>query len=365
MNIGQVARYLETLAPAVLQESYDNAGLLTGDPSWPCSGILCALDATPQVVEEAIHRGANCIVAHHPIIFGGLKKITGKNYVEKSVILAIRHDIAIYAIHTNLDNLLSGVNGRIADRLGLINRKVLSPKPGLLMKLFCFVPVAHLEKLRSAIFEAGAGHIGNYSDCGFVADGTGSFKAGEGADPFVGEIGKLHEEKESRFEAVFPSYLLNAVLNAMRENHPYEEIAYDVVSLANPVPDIGSGLVGELPHSMTEAAFLELLKSQFGLKVVRHTALTGKPVRKVALCGGAGSFLISNALRANVDFFVTADVKYHEFFDANGQMVIADIGHYESEQFTIDLLQQVLQQKFHNFAVLKTGAITNPINYYF
>jgi len=365
MNIGQVIHFLETIAPPALQESYDNAGLLTGDASWSCKGILCALDATPEVVEEAIQKGLNCIVAHHPIIFGGLKKITGRDYVERAVILAIKHDIAIYAIHTNLDNVLTGVNGRMADRLGLTNRKVLLPKPGLLMKLNCFVPVSHLENLRSAIFVAGAGNIGKYSDCSFSAEGTGTFKAAEGANPFVGEIGKLHEEKEFRLEAVFPSYLLTKVLTAMHENHPYEEVAYDVVGLSNPLPDTGSGLVGDLPHAMTEQSFLELLKSEFNLSVVRHTPLTGKAVKRVALCGGSGSFLIPNALRSGSQFYVTSDVKYHEFFDADGGIVVADIGHYESEQFTIDLLQQVLQQKFHNFAVLKTGAITNPINYYF
>lgn len=365
MTIGRIIEHLESIAPPSLQEAYDNAGLITGLPGWECTGMLCALDATDEVVEEARENGCNFIVAHHPIIFTGLKKINGKNYVEKSVIKAIKHDIAIYAIHTNLDNLVDGVNGEMANRLGLVKREVLLPKPGHLLKLHCFVPSTHLEKLRSAIFGAGGGYIGLYSDCSFSSEGVGSFRAGEGAQPFVGKPGELHEEKESRLEIVFPSFLQEAVLKAMREAHPYEEIAYDILSLQNPLSNTGSGLVGDLPEPLEEKQFLDRVKNAFSLPLVRHTRLRGEPVSRVALCGGAGSFLISNALRSGAQFFISSDIKYHEFFDANDRIVIADIGHYESEQFTINLLQRVLQQKFPNFAVLKTGALTNPINYYF
>ncbi len=364
ITIHTITSHLESLASPDLQESYDNAGLITGDLSWNCTGILCTLDATEEVVHEAISRQCNLVIAHHPIIFGGLKKINGKNYVEKAVIVAIKNDIAIYAIHTNLDNVLTGVNGKIADKLGLVNREVLLPKTSTLRKLFTFVPLAQANQVRDAIFQAGGGQIGQYSECSFGVEGTGTFKAGDTSNPFVGRKGERHYEKELKIEAVFPAYLQQAIVKAMIDAHPYEEVAYDVVSLANSHPGIGSGLIGDMPQAMEGPDFLALLKRQFDLRVIRHTVLPGKPIRKVALCGGAGSFLISRALASRADIFVTGDMKYHEFFDANGRMVIADIGHYESEQFTVELLVEILQEKFTTFAVLKSGISTNPVHYY-
>jgi dinuclear metal center YbgI/SA1388 family protein len=364
MKIADVISHLESLAPLSLQEHYDNAGLLTGNAAWECTGILCTLDATEAVVEEAVRTGCNLVVAHHPIIFGGLKKITGRNYVEKAVIAAIKKDIALYAIHTNLDNVLGGVNGRIADQLSLINRSILSPKAATLKKLFTFVPLEQAEQVRAAIFAAGAGHIGQYSECSFGVEGTGTFKGSEGTNPFVGEPGKRHYEKELKIEVIFPAWLQGRVVRALLNAHPYEEVAYDVVELANEHPQIGAGLIGELPEPLDERAFLQRLKEAFGLTVIRHTALLNRPVRRVAVCGGAGSFLVSKALAAGADVYVTADMKYHEFFDANGRMVIADIGHFESEQFTTDWLGAVLQEKFPNFAVLKSKVRTNPVFYF-
>jgi dinuclear metal center YbgI/SA1388 family protein len=364
MQIQDITRVLEDKAPLSLQETYDNAGLLTGDPAWECRGILCTLDATEQVVMEAKARGCNLIVAHHPIIFGGLKKINGGNYVERTVIAAIKNDIAIYAIHTNLDNRLDGVNDRMADRLGLINRRVLAPKPGQLMKLFTFVPIAHAEKLRSALFGAGAGNIGEYSEASFNTDGSGTFKGSENTHPFVGEPGKRQEEKETKIEVIFPSWLQRPVIAALLKTHPYEEVAYDIVSLSNDYQHIGSGLLGDLPEELDETGFLYMLKTSFELPVVRHTPLLGKKIKKVALCGGSGSFLIGRALVAEADIYISADIKYHEFFDADRRLVIADIGHWESEQFTTDLLLEILQAKFPTFAVLKSGVKTNPVNYF-
>ena len=364
MKIAEITGHLEAIAPLAYQEDYDNAGLLTGSNTWECTGILTTLDATEAVVHEAISRNCNLIVAHHPIIFRGLKKITGKNYIEKTVIAAIKNDIAIYAIHTNLDNMWNGVNGKIADQLGLINRQILLPKPSTLKKLFTFVPPAHLEQVRDAVFHAGAGVIGNYSEAGFTTEGTGSFKPGREAKPFAGHIGQRHYEKEIKIEFIFPAYLQQQIIQALVSAHPYEEVAYDVVDLANMHPEAGSGLVGELPEPMDEKAFLTKIRQSFGTPVIRHTAFTGRPVKKVALCGGAGSFLISSALNTGADFYITADVKYHEFFDANGRLVIADIGHFESEQFTIDLLHELLLKKFPTFAVLKTTVKTNPIQYF-
>jgi len=365
ITIDAVVAWLEQMAPPSYQESYDNAGLITGSREWVCSGVLTTLDATEVVVDEAVRLGCNMIVAHHPIVFSGLKKLNGHNYVEKAIIIAIKKDIAIYAIHTNLDNVVAqGVNGKIAAKLGLVKSRPLLPKEGVLRKLYCFVPVDHLELVRNAIFSAGAGHIGNYSECSFSAEGMGTFKGGEGTDPFVGQPGLRHSEKEVKVEMVLPAHLSGAVIRAMVAAHPYEEVAYDLVNLANTHPGVGSGLVGELPATVDEKAFLETLRQVFRVPVVRHTRLTGRPVQRVAVCGGAGSFLISRALAERADFYITADVKYHEFFDANDRMVVADVGHFESEQYTVDLLFEVLQEKFRNFAVLKSEIKTNPIHYY-
>jgi len=364
MQIAVILAHLESIAPLAYQENYDNAGLLTGNGDWECSGALVTLDATEAVVQEAIFRKCNLIIAHHPIIFGGLKKITGKNYVERTVISAIKNDIAIYAIHTNLDNVREGVNGKMAAELGLVNGRPLLPKEATLQKLFTFVPPAHLETVRNAVFSAGGGEIGQYSECSFTTEGEGSFKGGQGTSPFVGLPGLRHEEKEVRLEVILPAYLSSRVIQAMIRAHPYEEVAYDLMALSNTHPGVGSGLIGELPEMMGESEFLDRIKQVFRLQVIRHTPLTGRPVKKCALCGGAGSSLISKALAAGADFYITADVKYHEFFDADGRLVIADIGHFESEQFTIDLLFDILREKFPNFAVLKSDSKTNPVNYY-
>lgn len=364
MKIAEIIQSLENLAPPSLQENYDNAGLITGNAGWNCTGILCTLDSTEEIIDEALAKNCNLIVAHHPIIFKGLKKINGKNYVERTIINAIKNDIAIYAIHTNLDNVIEGVNDMIADKLQLSNRQILLPKENMLMKLYSFAPVEHAEKVRSALFDAGGGSIGAYSECSFNAEGIGTFKAGENTHPFVGEKNIRHEEKETRIEIIFPSYLKNKIVSALIQSHPYEEVAYDIVSLSNSFGAIGSGIIGDLQVEINELDFLQQIKNAFNVQVVRHTALLQKPVKRVAVCGGAGSFLIQPAIASCADFYITADVKYHEFFDADRKMVIADIGHWESEQFTIELLHDVLQSKFPNFAVLKTETRTNPVYYY-
>ncbi len=364
MKIQDITGFLETVAPASLQEKYDNAGLLTGSATWACTGVITTLDATEEVVLEAIEKKCNLIVAHHPIIFGGLKKINGNNYVGKAVIAAIKNDIAIYAVHTNLDNVMKGVNGKMADMLGLKDRLILHPKKNMLKKLVTYVPALQAEIVRAAIFEAGGGQVGNYSDCSFNSPGKGTFKGGEGSHPFVGSPGKLHTENEMKIELIFPSWLEHTICTALIKAHPYEEVAYNISTLDNIHQDIGSGMLGELEAALSETDFLHLIKTVFNLTIIRHTPLTGKMVRNVALCGGAGSFLIGDAVACGADFFITSDVKYHEFFDANGQLVIADIGHYESEQFTIELLFDILSEKFPTFAVLKSGVNTNPVNYF-
>ncbi len=364
MTIANIIATLEQVAPTAYQESYDNCGLITGNTSWFCTGALCTLDATEAVILEAVAKGCNLVVAHHPIVFSGLKKITGKNYVEQTIITAIKNDVAIYAIHTNLDSVLDGVNGKIAETIGLLNTQILLPKQNALTKLFTYVPFGYVDAVREAIFNAGAGNISNYSECSFSVEGIGTFKAVEGANPFKGDIGKRHEEREMKLEVIFPSYLSGNVLAALQAAHPYEEVAYDIVPLSNAFTTVGSGLIGELQAPMHELDFLHCIKNAFGLKVIKHTALLGKQISKVAVCGGAGSFLIGNAKAADADIYITSDIKYHEFFDAENKLIVADIGHWESEQFTPDLLNAILKRKFPTFAVLKSEVVTNPVGYF-
>ncbi|MBL7779301.1 MAG: Nif3-like dinuclear metal center hexameric protein [Chitinophagales bacterium] len=363
MTIQQITDYLESIAPLSLQESYDNSGLLVGTKNAQLKGVLVTLDCTEEVVDEAIKNKCNLIVAHHPIIFGGLKKLNGKNYVERVVIKAIKSDVAIYAIHTNFDNVLQGVNAEIAKRIGLTNCKILAPKPSTLRKLYTFIPVNDYPKVASAVFAAGAGHIGNYSETGFRTQGTGTFRGNENTNPTIGKKGVLEEVNEVRFETIFPVHLQSAVVSALIKAHPYEEVAYDVVELQNTHAQIGSGMIGELKAPMNEMSFLKKLKKQMQTVCVRHTALRNKPIKRVAICGGAGSFLLKAAVAAGADAFVTADFKYHEFFDAENQLVIADIGHYESEQFTKDLLAKHLSEKFPIIAPLISKINTNPVKY--
>lgn len=364
MVIQDILLHLERFAPPELQEDWDNAGLITGQRAWPCSGALVCLDATPAVIREAVERGCNLVIAHHPILFRGLKRLNGRNYIEQAIIAAIKADVAIYAAHTNLDNVLLGVNGKAAEKLGLQNITILQPKRKVLRRLITFAPLEATEAVRQALFAAGAGHIGQYSECSFNSQGTGTFKADEGANPYVGEVGKRHEEQETKIEIVYPFYLEPQIIRTLQQSHPYEEVAYDIFTMENVHQGIGSGIIGELEEELSEEDFLKKLKATFGVPVVRHTQLRGRGVKKVAFCGGAGSFLTGAALGAGADFFVTADVKYHEFFDADGQMVLADIGHYESEQATIDLLHDHLHLKIPTFAVLKTSVDTNPVRYF-
>ncbi len=348
LTIAQVARHLERLAPLPYQESYDNAGLLTGDPQAQVTGILLTLDATEAVVDEALAKGCNLVVAHHPIVFSGLKKITGRTYVERVVIKAIKNNVALYAIHTNLDNVLAGVNAQVCRQLGLVQPKILSPKRGLLKKLTVFVPTDHTGALLDVLTGAGAGQIGNYSHCSFSVAGEGTFRPNDLANPFLGQAGQLERVSENRIEVVFPGHLEGAVLAAMRQAHPYEEVAYYVHLLENANQTIERK---EILH-------------RFSLQVVRHTPLLGREVRRVAVCGGAGSFLLAQAIGAKADFFVTADYKYHQFFDADGQIVIADIGHYESEVGTKELLRDQLQAHLPAGLLHLSGVNTNPVHYF-
>lgn len=364
LTINEIVQFLETVAPPALQESYDNAGLVVGNPEAEISSALVTIDVTEAVVDEAIEKKAGLIIAHHPIIFSGIKKLTGKNYVERTVLKAIKNDVAIFAAHTNLDAVIGGVNTKICEKLGLKNCKVLQPVSGQLKKLVTFIPVNFADKVRTAVFNAGAGHIGNYDSCGYNLEGTGSFRAGENTNPYVGEKGEVHFEKEIRFETIFPGWLQSKIIKALFEAHPYEEVAYDIYPLENSYEKAGMGMVGELEKPLSEPDFLSLLKKTFGTGCIKHTALKGKNVTKIAICGGAGSFLINHAIAAKADFFVTGDFKYHQFFDAENKIVIADVGHYESEQFTKELFYELLTKKFPKFAVRFSEVKTNPVFYF-
>jgi dinuclear metal center YbgI/SA1388 family protein len=364
MQVKDITTILEEMAPLSYQESYDNAGLLTGNPDQQINQILVSLDCTEAVIDEAIAKGCNLIIAHHPIIFGGIKKLNGKNYVERTVIKAIKNDIAIYAIHTNLDNVHTGVNKKISDKLGLQNTRILVPTQGKLKKLSVFVPSAHLIEVQTALFEAGCGNIGHYSECSFNSEGSGTFKANAGAKPFVGNIGEQHRETETKLETVFPSHIQNRVVQALLKAHPYEEVAYDIYALENTHSLVGSGMMGQLAEPLETEAFLKHVKQSMNVNTIRFTQTARNKIHNVAVCGGAGSFLIKHAIASGADAFVTADVKYHEFFDAENRLLIADSGHYESEIFTKELLKDVILEKFPKFAVLLSETNTNPINYY-
>lgn len=364
MKIKDIAAALEQWAPRSLQEDYDNCGLQVGDPEREVTSALVCLDCTEAVVEEAVKHGCGLIISHHPVIFKGLKSLTGRGYVERTILLAIKHGIAILSIHTNLDSVLDGVNGEIAARLGLKPLQVLDPKPGQLRKLVVFVPLAHAETLRNALFAAGAGHVGAYDECSFNSEGTGTFRSGEGTNPFVGQRGQRHQEAEVRVEMIYRVPVERVLLDAMRAAHPYEEVAYDLVPLANADRGTGSGLLGVWDQAIPEGELLARLKAVFGLKSVRHTRLLGKPVRRVALCGGSGAFLLDKAKALKADAFITGDLKYHQYFDADGDLLLADIGHFGSEQFTMHLVQRRLGEVFSTFAVRLTEIVTDPIYHY-
>lgn len=364
MKISEIIQSLESFAPLTYEENYDNSGLIVGDSGWNCTGIICTLDSTEAVIQEAKAAGCNLIIAHHPIIFKGLKQLTGKNYVEKTIIAAIKHDIAIYAIHTNLDNVFGGVNNVIAEKLGLINKSILQPKLNQLAKLYTYVPLSGLEIVKNALFDAGAGQLGNYSECSFQVLGTGNFKGNRESRPTLGAPEQKMELDEFKIEVVFPVHLKNKIVQTLLRAHPYEEPAYEILTLNNDNQYVGSGLLGYLTVPTEENIFLKELQTLFNLKLIRHSPLLGKSVQKIAICGGAGSFLLADAIASGADLFVTSDLKYHEFFDANDRILLADIGHWESEQFTADLLIDILHAKFPTFAVLKSVIKTNPVNYF-
>lgn len=363
MLINEVIAHIEEFAPTPYAEDFDNVGLLVGEATAEVTGVLITLDTLEAVVDEAIEKKCNLIVSFHPIIFSGLKKLNGKDYVERTVIKAIRNNIAIYAIHTALDNQHKGVNDMIAEKLNLGNRQILIPRKKSIKKLTTFVPTANAEELRKALFAAGAGSIGNYDHCSFNLEGRGSFKPNEEANPVIGEKGEVHFEEETQIGLTFPAHLESKILSTLFATHPYEEVAYEVTTLDNANQHLGMGMIGELPEAMPEEDFLKLVKKTFHCGCIRHSQLRNKPIKKVAVLGGSGSFAIGKAKAVGADIFITADLKYHDFYKAGKTIVLADIGHYESEQFTKNLLHSYLTKKIPNFALILADTNTNPIKY--
>ncbi len=364
MTVNEVIQHIEDFAPLNLQESYDNAGLTVGKREETVTGILCTIDITEEVIKEAIKLKANLIISHHPVLFSGIKSLTGQSENERVLIQAIQKNIALYAAHTNIDNAFLGVNYKIAEKLSLSNLQVLEPMKDTLLKLVTFVPEAQAEQVRLALFEGGAGTIGNYDNCSYNLNGQGTFRGSENTKPFVGEKGKLHFEDEVRIETIVPKYFLKNVLRKLFESHPYEEVAYDLYPLINSNPAAGSGLAGDLKKGIPINDFLDLLKTTFHTPVIRCTGKSKGLISKVAVCGGAGSFLLSRAIGVKADAFVTGDLKYHQFFDAEDKLLLCDIGHYESEQFTKEIFYTLLTKKLSNFAVHLSEVVTNPVKYH-
>lgn len=364
MKVSEIAEIIESEFPLSYQENYDNSGLLIGDPHMNVSSALLCVDVTEEVISEAIHEGAGIIISHHPAIFRPVKNIAGNDITTRIIKAAVKNDIAVYAAHTNVDNLYNGVNNKLCSKLGLSDIKILSPLQGQLNKLITYVPHNKAEEVREALFNTGAGNIGNYDSCSFNVEGRGSFRASEGTHPYTGSIGKLHYEDETRIETVFPEHLRKKVIHTLLSVHPYEEVAYDIFALENSDESAGAGMIGELAAPVTEKNFLASIKKVLKCPSLRHSRLLGEKIKRVAVCGGSGSFLIGKAVSARADIFITSDVKYHQFFEADNKLIIVDAGHFETEQFTIEIFYEILQKKLPNFAIRFSSINTSPIYYY-
>ncbi len=364
MIVKEISDLLETYAPLSLQESYDNSGLQIGNPETQVKCALICLDITTNIIDEAIQKGCDMIISHHPLLFNGIKKITGRTYIEKIVHKAIKNDIVIYSAHTHFDNIKNGVNNMLAEKIGLINLSILKPVSGVLRKLVTFCPLAYAEKVRIAIFSAGAGNIGNYDSCSSNTLTEGTFRANEGANPFVGSLGELHHEKEIRIETVYPNYLEKDVLQALLNAHPYEEVAYDIYSLQNSFNEVGAGMLGELNKSIPADSFMKILQKTLHTPVLRFSGPIEKEVKKIAICGGSGAFLIKEAIAKNADVFITSDIKYHSFGDHTEELILIDAGHFETEQYTKLLLCDILKKKFPTFATQISEQDNNLVKYF-
>ncbi len=364
MIIKEIISVLEEMAPTAYAEDFDNVGLLVGNQNEICTGVLVCHDALEEVIDEAIANNCNMVVCFHPILFSGLKKITGKNYVERAVLKAIKNDIAIFAVHTALDNHKEGVNKIMCNALGLTQTKILIPKEKFIKKLTTYTVPNNVDAVKHALFLAGAGAIGNYSECSFTSTGTGSFKPNTLANPTVGKQDVLEETEEIKIEVIFEKHLESKIIQALLKAHIYEEVAYQIVSLDNAHQEIGLGMIAELPQEMEETEFLQLVKDKMECGGIRHSALLGKKIKKVAVLGGSGSFAIKAAISQGADAFLTADLKYHQFYEAENKLLLCDIGHFESERFTKNYIFDYITKKIRNFAIILSQENTNPVKYF-
>ena len=364
VSINNIIDLLDEWAPPAYAEDFDNVGLLVGDSSKQCTGVLVSHDCIEVVLDEALDTNCNLIVCFHPILFTGLKKITGRDYVEKVILKAIRNEIAIYALHTRLDNHPEGVNKLLSDRLGLLESKVLIPKPSGLKKLSTYVPKSDVDDVLQALHQAGAGAIGNYSECSFILEGKGQFRGNEKSQPHIGNPSEKTQVEEVQIQVVFESYLKEKIQNALITAHPYENIAYEIFILDNTLDKVGIGRIGKLAQPHTEEQFLSFVKEKLQTQLIRHSPFTRKPIETVAVLGGSGSFAISNALSQKADAFITADLKYHHFYQGGNTLLLLDVGHFESEQFIKNLIVDYLSKKLPNFAIILSHAKTNPVNYF-
>ncbi len=370
MKISEFITILEEMSPLSYAEDFDNVGLLVGNVNEIVTGVLICHDALESVIDEAIAKKCNLVVCFHPIIFSGLKKITGKNYVERSILKAIKNDIAIFAVHTALDNHQDGVNKIFCNALGLVNTKILIPKQHFIKKLVTYTVSKNAEKLRNALYDAGAGKIGNYDNCSFNSDGFSTYKGNESSNPTVGTKGELTFTNEIKIEITFEKHLETKILKALFENHVYEEVAYEIYNLENQHQNIGLGMIGELETEMDETDFLEFVKQKMIANGIRHSQFLNKKIKKIAVLGGSGSFAISKAIAMGADAFLTADLKYHQFYEAENKLLLADIGHFESERYTKNYIFDYLNKKIINFAnsnlinkIYLSQENTNPVYY--
>ncbi len=363
VKIKDITNYLETIAPISYKEDYDNVGLIIGNYELELSGALICLDITKEVLIEAKSKNCNLVISHHPLIFGPLKKITGSNYIEECIIYAIKNDISIYAIHTNIDNTINGFNKNIADLLELENIQILKKKINILKLLTTFVPQENLKNLKESLYKVGAGKIGNYTKCSFSMEGEGTFLPNEFAQPLIGEKNKLQKVNEKRLEIIFPEYLERVIIEKLKTNHPYDKVSYYIQNIENLSQEVGSGIFGELKKEMEGKEFIDYLKSKLGIKILKHTSLKNKKIKKIAYCGGSGSFLIKDSLNIKADIFITADLKYHDFFYSYEGITLCDIGHYESEVLFKSFIFKVLSDNFSNIVLVKCDTVTNPVQF--
>lgn len=362
IQIKEILGHLDTLAPFKYTESFDNTGLLIGDSNQSVTKALICLDVTDQVIDQAIAEGYDLIIAFHPLIFKGLKSIGTQDRVGRCVTRLIRHDIALIAIHTNLDKSMQGVNQMISQKIGLDAMRFLMPEQTM-SKLVTYVPHAHVDVVRESLIQAGAGQIGEYGGCSFSSLGEGTFIPSKNSNPYVGEKEKMHREAEARLEMLVPHHLKSKAVQSLLAAHPYEEVAYDLYPVEVGGSIAGMGMVGELAKPMSPKAFLSHLQTVFGTPNIRYSAYN-KQIQTVAVLGGSGAFALGAAMGCGADALVTADLKYHDFFIPQEQLMLIDIGHFESEQFTLQILKDYLSKKIINFAFDLTSVNTNPVCYF-